>query len=63
MKPFWVGFQLTLGIIAGCIAIPVVLLLIGLANRAPQLWSIIAAAAVGGAVFAIREARHHAKHS
>jgi len=38
VKPFWVGFQLTLGVIAACIAIPLVLFLIGLAQAHPQVW-------------------------
>lgn len=58
MKPFWVGFQLTLGVIAGCIAIPLVLFFVGLANRAPQLWSVTLGSALAGGIFAaLRAAR------
>ena len=67
MKPFWVGFQLTLGVIVACIAIPLVLFLIGLAQAHPQVWvamrTVMLAPLVGTGFCAIYLALRREKHS
>ena len=63
MKPFWVGFQLALGVIAACLAIPLLLFLIGLAQAHPHIWSAlltpVGVGALGGGLMAgLRNMRH-----